>query len=99
GAGSANGRFAMDLNAMWAPRALEAIATVLAALPAIGISRQALDSLAPEIVRSPLGEYLTDSISLRRAIDTWSGARRHFAVSLAREEVARRAGAKLAWLP
>ena len=37
----------------------------------------------PELGRSPLGEYLADSASLRRAIDTWHGARRHFVVSLA----------------
>ena len=38
-AGYANGRFAMDINAIWAPRALEAIAAILAALPALGIRR------------------------------------------------------------
>ena len=98
-AGYANGRFAMDINAIWAPRALEAIAAIRTALPAIGIGREALDSLAPEIARGPLGEYLADSTSLRRAIDTWNGARRHFAVTIPREEIERRVGAKLAWLP
>jgi hypothetical protein len=98
-AGYAGGRFAMDINAIWAPRALEAIATILAALPAIGIDRGTLDSLAPEIARGPLGGYLTDSTSLRRAIETWGGARRHFAVALAPGEIGRRVGAKLAWLP
>ena len=98
-AGYANGRFAMDINAIWAPRALEAIAAIRAALPAIGIGREALDSLAPEIARGPLAEYLADPTSLRRAIDTWNGARRHFAVTIRREEIERRVGAKLAWLP
>ena len=98
-AGYANGRFAMDINAIWAPRALEAIAAIRTALSAIGIGREALDSLAPEIARGPLGEYLADSTSLRRAIDTWNGARRHFAVTIPREEIERRVGAKLAWLP
>jgi hypothetical protein len=98
-AGYGNGRFAMDINAIWAPRALEAIAAIRTALPAIGIGREALDSLAPEIARGPLGEYLADSTSLRRAIDTWNGARRHFAVTILREEIERRVGAKLAWLP
>ena len=32
-AGYASGRFAMDVNAIWAPRALEAIATIMARLP------------------------------------------------------------------
>jgi hypothetical protein len=98
-AGYANGRFAMDINAIWAPRALEAIAAIRTALPALNIGREALDSLAPEIARGPLGEYLADSISLRRAIDTWNGARRHFAMTISREEIERRVGAKLAWLP
>lgn len=98
-AGYANGRFAMDINAIWAPRALEAIAAIRAALPAIGIGQGVLDSLAPETARGPLGEYLADSTSLRRAIDTWNGARRHFAVTLPREEIERQVGAKLAWLP
>jgi hypothetical protein len=98
-AGYANGRFAMDINAIWAPRALEAIAAIRTALPAIGIGREALDSLAPEIARGPLGEYLADSTSLRRAIDTWNAARRHFAVTIPREEIERRVGARLAWLP
>jgi hypothetical protein len=98
-AGYANGRFAMDINAIWAPRALEAIAAIRTALSAIDIGREALDSLAPEIARGPLGEYLTDSTSLRRAIDTWNGARRHFVVTIPREEIERRVGANLVWLP
>ena len=98
-AGYANGRFAMDINAIWAPRALEAIATIRSALSTIGMSRAMLDSLVPEIGRSALAEYLADSTSLRRATDTWNGARRHFAVTLPREEIERRIGAKLAWLP
>jgi hypothetical protein len=98
-AGYANGRFAMDINAIWVPRALQALAVIRAALPAIGIRRETLDSLAPEIARSPLAEYLADSASLGRAIDTWSGARRHFAVVLAPDEIERRIATRLAWLP
>jgi hypothetical protein len=98
-AGYANGRFAMDINAIWAPRALEAIGTIRSALPTIGISRAMLDSLAPEASRSALAEYLADSSSLRRAIDAWSAARRHFVVTLSRDEIERRVDAKLAWLP
>ena len=98
-AGYANGRFAMDINAIWVPRALEAIGGILAALPAIGIDRPALDTLASEALRGPLGGYLADPASLRRAVDVWRGARRHFVVTLGREEIARGVSAKLAWLP
>jgi hypothetical protein len=98
-AGYGNGRFAMDINAIWAPRALEAIASIATALPTLGIGRQQMDSMAPAVMRGPLGEYLSDSTRLRRAIQTWHGARRHFAVTLSRAEIQRDVATRLAWLP
>jgi hypothetical protein len=98
-AGYANGRFAMDINAIWAPRALEAIGSILAALPAVGVTRQVLDSVAPDLARGTLGSYLADSRSLRRAIDVWNRAWRHFVVALGPREISTRTEAKLAWLP
>jgi hypothetical protein len=98
-AGYANGRFAMDINAIWAPRALEAIAAILTALPAAGVGRPALDSLVPGAAQGPLAGYIADTTSLRRAIETWRGARRHFAVALGPGEIERHVQAKLAWLP
>jgi hypothetical protein len=98
-AGYANGRFAMDINAIWAPRALEAIAAIRAALPRIGIGPGTLDSLAPAAAGGALSAYLRDSTALRRAIDTWNGARRHFTVTIPSEEIERRVSAKLASLP
>jgi hypothetical protein len=97
-AGYANGRYAMDINAIWAPRALEATAAILAALPGLGLTGPALDSLVPDSAAA-LRAYLADSGSLRRAIDTWRGARRHFVVALGPADVARRLGTKLAELP
>jgi len=97
--GYAGGRFAMDVNAIWAPEALEAISTVLRALPGLGVSRRGLDSLAPEITGTALGGYLRDSLSLRRAIDTWKDARRHFEVAYGPRQIEERIAAKLAWLP
>jgi len=96
-AGYAGGRYAMDINAIWAPRALAAIATILTALPGLGIEAAALDSLIPR--DGPLPGYRADPASLRRAVETWQGARRHFIVTLGPEEVARRITAKLAWMP
>jgi len=98
-AGYGNGRFAMDINAIWAPRALEAIGSILAALPTLGIGRRQLDSIAPDAVRGPLGGYLADSPALTQAIRTWHGARRHFSVTLPRAEIERGLAAKLGWLP
>ncbi len=54
-AGYAGGRFAMDVNAVWVPQALDAIATILSVLPRIGVGTAALDSLAPEIGRYAAG--------------------------------------------
>src|SRR5207237_10071797 len=41
-AGYAHGRFEMDINAIWAPRALESIAQILAALKTIGFESNEL---------------------------------------------------------
>ena len=86
----------MDINAIWAPRALEAIATILRALPALGIEATTLDTL---VAAGTLAEYRADPASLQRAIAAWRGARRHFVVTLAPDEASRRIAAKLAWMP
>jgi len=97
-AGYAGGGYAMDINAVWAPRALQAMATILTVLPGIGIAPATLDSLIPTATAGALAGYRADSVSLRRAIETWHGARRHFLVTLPPDEVARRVAAKLAWM-
>jgi hypothetical protein len=98
-AGYAGGRYAMDINAIWAPRALEATADILAALPAVGIDRATVDSLARSAGPGPLTRWIDDSTTLRRAIDAWRGAARHFAVRIAPEEVERRLAARLEAFP
>jgi hypothetical protein len=94
-AGYAGGRFAMDINAIWAPRALAATADILAALPAVGIGRAMVDSLARGAGPGPLTRWIEDSTTLRRAVDTWRGAARHFAVRLPPEEAERRLAARV----
>jgi hypothetical protein len=89
----------MDINAIWAPNALESMATILAALRTLGLSTSTIDSIAPEVARTPLGQYMRDSASLAKAVETWRGARRHFSVTLAPNDVRARARAKLEWLP
>jgi hypothetical protein len=98
-AGYGGGRFAMDVNATWAPHALGAISIILTALPTIGVTAAALDSVAPDLRDSHLMEYARDSIAFRRAIETWRKARRHFEVVLGREQIRERVGARLARLP
>jgi hypothetical protein len=98
-AGYAGGRFAMDVNAIWVPQALEAIATILRLLPELGLDTDSLESVAPGFGTTLLARYARDTTALRRAMGTWLGARRHFEVTLAPPEVEKRLRAKLAWLP
>ena len=96
-AGYGGGRFAMDVNAIWAPRALEGIGTILEALARLGITAQALDSLAPAIRDPALAAWARDPAALQRAVSTWRGAERHFQVALSRETAAERVAARLRW--
>jgi len=90
--GYAGGRFAMDVNVIWMPRALESIATILDALRGLGLS---------PVVRGtePLARWVRDRAALAQAARVWRGAERHFRVALAPREADRRIAARLAWLP
>jgi hypothetical protein len=100
GAGYAGGRYAMDVNAIWAPHALESVARILETLRTLRIS---VDSVARGdsalIGRSPLPAYARDSATLRRAIDAWWGASRHFMVRLGPAEVRAHVAARVAVMP
>ncbi len=98
-AGYAGGRFAMDVNAIWAPQALESIRLILVALPQLGLGKEDIRSFSPTTGGAQLAAYLADPAALDRAIETWKGARRHFEVTLGPEELQQRVSAKLAWLP
>jgi hypothetical protein len=89
----------MDVNAIWAPNALQSIGRILTALSEVGISRKDVESASLEIGGSPLARYLADPAALDRAIAAWKGARRHFEVTLGPPEVQQRVRAKLARLP
>jgi hypothetical protein len=99
GAGYAGGRFAMDVNAIWAPHALDAVADILTAVRALGFSTDSLARVRPELFSGQLGEYARDSTALRRAIDAWWGASRHFVVRLAPEQIRSGVTARLAAMP
>jgi hypothetical protein len=96
-AGYAGGRFAMDINAIWVPQALEAIDTILKTLPAIGIALRQED-LASQ-TGPALRTYAGKPGLLRKAIEIWRSARRHFLVTLSPAQVRRAVNAKLASLP
>lgn len=99
GAGYANGRFAMDINAIWVPKALASIETIFAALGRIGISLETLENSMVAIRGTRLLEYARNSEALQQALDTWRHAVRHFEVHLSAPQVQQRVRAKLNGLP
>lgn len=99
-AGYGGGRYAMDVNAIWVPHALQSIEQILAAVRALGFSIDSLATRMPELTpASPLVRYARDSVSLRRAIDVWWGAWRHFLVRLGPADVRAHLTARLAAMP
>jgi hypothetical protein len=92
-AGYAGGRYAMDVNAIWVPHALEAVGSILGALRTLGLPT---GSIAPG---EPLALYARDSLALRAAVRAWQDADRHFLVRLAPTEVRARVAARVAAMP
>jgi hypothetical protein len=98
-AGYANGRFAMDINAIWAPRALEAIGEILGALRSIGFSGGQIAALTPRTGESTLAQFVGDPALLQRALQNWRGASKHFVVTLGPAEIRGKVQQKLQSLP
>ncbi len=100
GVGYAGGRFAMDVNAIWAPHALQATRVILASLRSLGFSTDSLARALPDALgETPLGRWARDSVSFDRAIETWMGAGRHFVVRLGPADVQAKVAARLAAMP
>jgi hypothetical protein len=79
--GYGNGRFAMDVNAVWVPAALEALQAIRLVTDSLGLT---VGERLPR-VGSPaqtLAAYLHDPQALEAAIATWRAAWRHFEVRL-----------------
>jgi hypothetical protein len=98
-AGYANGRFAMDINAIWVPRALQAVGEILSAMRTIGFSNDQIAAFAPGADAAPVAEFVRDPVFFQRAIQNWRGASRHFVVSLAPQDIRAKVQQKLQWLP
>jgi len=98
-AGYANGRFAMDINAIWAPRALEAIGEILGALRSVGFSKDQIAGYSPGTGGGALAQLAADPIVFQRVIQDWRGASRHFVVTLAPADIRAKVQQKLQWLP
>ena len=98
--GYAGGRFAMDVNAIWAPHALESVGRILDALRSLGFPADSLLRAHPELgVTTPLGRYLREPSLLQHATATWQGAAQAFVVRLTPTEVRARTSARLAAMP
>ncbi|MGH2567354.1 MAG: hypothetical protein ACRDGA_03375, partial [Bacteroidota bacterium] len=98
-AGYGNGRFAMDINVIWVPKALESTRNILAILKEMGFSPEELERIAPELRGTTLEAYVRHPSLLETAIRTWRGAARHFWVSFSREEIRAQVTARIEWLP
>ncbi|GEM_PF-501051 len=98
-AGYGNGRFAMDINVVWVPKALEATQKILETLEEIGLSPDALEKMVPEISGTTLALCIRNPALLRNAVNVWRGASSHFSVSFSKEEIRRLVLSRLAWLP
>ena len=88
-AGYGGGRFAMDVNVIWVPHALEAVGAILDALKQLGMT--------PAIRDEPLAGFVRDRAALERAIAVWRGAERHFRVAIG--DLGRPVADRLRWLP
>ena len=98
-AGYANGRFAMDVNAIWAPNALESIQNILNFLQENNFTADDLGKLNPAIKGSMLEEFYTEPDKLKNAISIWNDAGKYFWTNLTSQEVNEKINAKLEWLP
>jgi hypothetical protein len=98
GAGYGDGRFAMDVNAVYVPHALEATGRILDAVRALGLGAApapGADTLGARLVAA----YARDAGALRRAVAAWRAAERHFVVRLDSSAVRTRVAARLAAMP
>lgn len=94
GAGYAGGRYAMDINTIWVPHALEAIGQILTTMRQLGIATDRLTSGSPR-----LATYARDPAALQRDVATWRTASRHFIVRRTADDVRAATLARLAAMP
>jgi hypothetical protein len=99
GAGYANGRFGMDINVIWVPGALEAAKTIFSMMHALGLTPAGIDSLPPDLGRTPFRRYVQDASAFDQLIRIWHRAKHFFTVTIPPGEVKKRVAAKLSWLP
>jgi len=97
--GYARGRFAMDVNTIWVPEALESINDIFSEFSKIGFDSADIESRVPEFRGTKLQSFVADSAKLRNAIEIWRNSVQHFKVHLDEEQIRKGVKAKLEWLP
>ena len=99
GAGYANGRFAMDVNAIWVPAALAGMQSVFRLLPSLHISSADLDSLAPALRGSTLGPLVRKPSMLDTPLERWRKAYEFFTVRFETPAIKEKVQNRLSALP
>jgi hypothetical protein len=99
GAGYGDGRFAMDVNVIWVPQALESMGRILTALDTLGFTPDDLAAYGTGDELEALLRHARDPAGLNDAIAAWRSARRHFEVVFTADEARTRARTSLAELP
>lgn len=98
--GYAGGRFAMDVNAIWAPSAVESIEAIIGFLKIIRVNVDSLAATVPELAsNTPLARWVRNDTTLTTAVNAWSGAWRHFLVRLGPADVRTTVARRLDALP
>ena len=99
GAGYANGKFAMDVNAIYVPHALVAMQHILSALQALGLSAPLAAEQAVRQRHPALAAWMDDRHALASAVRTWQEAIHAFEVRLSPETVRARLTNRIAAMP
>jgi hypothetical protein len=98
-AGYANGKYAMDVNVIWVPKALEAAQQIFTLLKELAFTREELIRISPELQGTVLESYFQTPSLLEEAIRTWRTSDRHFWVEFEKTEIHNRVTARIQWLP
>ncbi len=98
-AGYANGRFAMDVNVIWVPKALESLQVILNFLKENNFSLENLNKLNQAIRGSMIEEFYNDPEKLKNGISLWQKAAKYFWANLPENTVKNKIEEKLNWMP
>lgn len=96
-AGYCNGRFAMDVNVIWVPKALEGLKVFFNFLNELGYNKNSLLKINPSLNNSVLLKYYENQNELEKTINIWNNAIQHFYVNLSVSEIKNRIEKKINW--